>query len=146
MRAAPVMSLLEENTVEGLGRFSVFSNGYVRVLFEDRTCLEMTADLTNRLGESHQVQPVLPTPPPQFKLVHTGRKRASLWAIPLMFASSLNTAICNRRFCAFARHVASHRIASCVDWAQLSPSSHRTQNQICAQICMQIFRCCFQTL
>ena len=52
----PPMVLLEENVVDGLGRFSVYSNGHIRVLFNDRTCLDMMTDLNKRLGSSWQVR------------------------------------------------------------------------------------------
>ena len=55
----PTMVLLEENIVDGVGRFSVYSNGHVRILFDDRTSLEMMADLSKRLGSSWQVSTIL---------------------------------------------------------------------------------------
>ena len=39
------MVLLEENVVDDVGRFTVYSNGH-------RTCLEMMTDLSKRLGSS----------------------------------------------------------------------------------------------
>ena len=42
-------SLLEECTVPGHGRFSAFSNGHVRILFDDRTALDMSCDFTKRI-------------------------------------------------------------------------------------------------
>ncbi|XP_076454102.1 uncharacterized protein LOC143289122 isoform X1 [Babylonia areolata] len=42
-------SLLEESTVPGYGRFQAYSNGRVRVVFEDRTALDMVADFSRRL-------------------------------------------------------------------------------------------------
>lgn len=42
-------SLLEEVSVPGHGRFSAFSNGHVRILFEDRTSLDMSCDFTKRI-------------------------------------------------------------------------------------------------
>ena len=56
MPPPPPMVLLEENVVDGLGRFSVYSNGHIRVLFNDRTCLDMVIGLSNRLGSSWQVR------------------------------------------------------------------------------------------
>ena len=58
----PSMVLLEENIVDGVGRFSVYSNGHIRILFDDRTCLEMMADLSKRLGSSWQVFTILTLP------------------------------------------------------------------------------------
>ncbi|KAK3092815.1 hypothetical protein FSP39_007490 [Pinctada imbricata] len=41
--------LLEECTVPGYGRFTAFSNGHVRILFEDRTSLDMDCDFSKRI-------------------------------------------------------------------------------------------------
>ncbi|KAI8770556.1 hypothetical protein BgiBS90_028442 [Biomphalaria glabrata] len=45
-------SLLEEYHVEGLGKFSAFSNGRVRIVFTDRTALDMVCNVSNRLNLS----------------------------------------------------------------------------------------------
>ena len=42
-------SVLEECTVPGYGRFTAYSNGRIRVVFEDRTALDMVADFSQRL-------------------------------------------------------------------------------------------------
>ncbi|KAL8609668.1 hypothetical protein ACOMHN_049748 [Nucella lapillus] len=44
-------SLLEECTVAAYGRFQAYSNGRVRVVFEDRTSLDMGADFSRRLHD-----------------------------------------------------------------------------------------------
>lgn len=33
----------------GFGRFTAFTNGRIRVIFEDRTALDMVSDFSNRL-------------------------------------------------------------------------------------------------
>ncbi|XP_052271990.1 uncharacterized protein C5orf34 homolog [Dreissena polymorpha] len=43
--------ILEECDIRGYGRFSALSNGEVRIVFNDRTCLDMVADFSARLGE-----------------------------------------------------------------------------------------------
>ncbi|KAK3703275.1 hypothetical protein RRG08_059538 [Elysia crispata] len=47
-------SLLEECVVEGLGKFSAFTNGRVRAVFEDRTALDMVCNFSKRTSESLQ--------------------------------------------------------------------------------------------
>ena len=42
-------SVLEECSVPGYGRFTAYSNGRIRVVFEDRTALDMVADFSQRL-------------------------------------------------------------------------------------------------
>ncbi|KAJ8309765.1 hypothetical protein KUTeg_011630 [Tegillarca granosa] len=42
-------SLLEECSVPGYGRFTAFSSGHVRVVFEDRSSLDMMCDFTKRI-------------------------------------------------------------------------------------------------
>ena len=42
-------SVLEECSVPGYGRFTAYSNGRIRVVFEDRTALDMVADVSQRL-------------------------------------------------------------------------------------------------
>ncbi|XP_059143355.1 uncharacterized protein C5orf34 homolog [Physella acuta] len=65
-------SLLEECCVEGLGKFSAFTNGRVRVVFEDRAALDLVCNFQRRLSEclqhSRELQTSLPgaemvTPP-----------------------------------------------------------------------------------
>lgn len=41
--------LLEESIVPSLGRFQAYSNGWIHVVFEDRTTLDMNWDLTDHL-------------------------------------------------------------------------------------------------
>ncbi len=55
MTRAPGTVLLEENVVEGLGKFTAYSNGHVRVMYEDRTCVDLVADLSARMGAGWQV-------------------------------------------------------------------------------------------
>ncbi|XP_025078550.1 uncharacterized protein LOC112554763 isoform X5 [Pomacea canaliculata] len=43
------LSILEECLVPGFGRFTAFTNGRIRVIFEDRTALDMVSDFSNRL-------------------------------------------------------------------------------------------------
>ncbi|RUS75538.1 hypothetical protein EGW08_016706, partial [Elysia chlorotica] len=47
-------SLLEECVVEGLGKFTAFTNGRVRAVFEDRTALDMVCNFSKRASESLQ--------------------------------------------------------------------------------------------
>ncbi|XP_022098719.1 uncharacterized protein C5orf34 homolog isoform X2 [Acanthaster planci] len=61
--------VLEESKIEGLGQFIAFSNGKVRVVFSDRTTLDMEWDFRNRVdgnGEHQnknvQNHPVAPAP------------------------------------------------------------------------------------
>lgn len=42
-------TLLEDCCVPNHGKFSAYSNGHVRILFDDRTSLEMTADFSQRV-------------------------------------------------------------------------------------------------
>ncbi|XP_033760537.1 uncharacterized protein C5orf34 homolog [Pecten maximus] len=42
-------TLLEDCCVPNHGKFSAYSNGHVRILFDDRTSLEMTADFSRRV-------------------------------------------------------------------------------------------------
>lgn len=65
-------SLLEECVVDGLGKFSAFTNGRVRAVFEDRTALDMVCNFSKRLSgslqRSHKAKTSLPaasqvTPP-----------------------------------------------------------------------------------
>ncbi|KAH9488313.1 hypothetical protein Btru_063764 [Bulinus truncatus] len=44
-------SLLEDCTVEGLGKFSAFSNGRIRIVFIDRTALDMFCNFSNRMND-----------------------------------------------------------------------------------------------
>ena len=49
--ADPVPStLLEECTIQGYGKFTALSNGQVRIVFRDRTSLDMTCDFTKRIS------------------------------------------------------------------------------------------------
>ncbi|CAH1781102.1 unnamed protein product, partial [Owenia fusiformis] len=41
--------LLEECFVDHIGKFKAFSNGHIRIVFNDRTCLDMLGDFTGRL-------------------------------------------------------------------------------------------------
>ncbi len=54
----PVTALLEECQVEGVGRFSAFSSGRVRVVYVDRTSLDMSADLRARIRNKDQQEVV----------------------------------------------------------------------------------------
>lgn len=45
-------SVLEECTIQGYGKFTALSNGQIRVAFADRTCLDMTCDLSQRISKS----------------------------------------------------------------------------------------------
>lgn len=53
-------SLLEECHVTGLGKFSAFTNGRVRVVFEDRTTLDVVCNFSRRVNKclhhSHEPQ------------------------------------------------------------------------------------------
>ncbi|OWF52201.1 hypothetical protein KP79_PYT20100 [Mizuhopecten yessoensis] len=42
-------TVLEDCCVPGHGKFSAYSNGHVRILFDDRTSLEMTCDFSRRV-------------------------------------------------------------------------------------------------
>lgn len=42
-------SVLEECTVPDFGRFTAFSSGHVRIVFNDRTSLDMWCDFSKRL-------------------------------------------------------------------------------------------------
>ncbi|XP_038050035.1 uncharacterized protein C5orf34 homolog isoform X2 [Patiria miniata] len=58
-RSCPVTSpnptvIIEESKVEGLGNFVAFSNGRVRVVFNDRTTLDMEWDFRSRVEENKQ--------------------------------------------------------------------------------------------
>ena len=46
--------LLEECDIPGFGRFTAHSSGHVRVIFPDRTCLDMYADFQKRIGICEQ--------------------------------------------------------------------------------------------
>ncbi|GFO08764.1 hypothetical protein PoB_003526900 [Plakobranchus ocellatus] len=57
-------SLLEECVVEGVGKFSAFTNGRVRAVFDDRTALDMMCNFSRRVSEclhhSQELQTSLP--------------------------------------------------------------------------------------
>ncbi|BFZ00322.1 hypothetical protein BsWGS_03360 [Bradybaena similaris] len=57
-------SLLEECIVGGLGKFSAFTNGRVRIVFEDRTALDMVCDVSRRVQECfrHSQEPLVSLP------------------------------------------------------------------------------------
>ncbi|CAG5127712.1 unnamed protein product, partial [Candidula unifasciata] len=57
-------SLLEECIVEGLGKFSAFTNGRVRIVFEDRTALDMVCNVSQRVQEcfGHSQEPQVSLP------------------------------------------------------------------------------------
>ncbi|XP_050398660.2 uncharacterized protein C5orf34 homolog [Patella vulgata] len=46
--------ILEECCVPGRGKFSAYTNGRIRVVFDDRTALDMVCDFSNRLDECLQ--------------------------------------------------------------------------------------------
>ncbi|KAI0238920.1 hypothetical protein LSAT2_010331 [Lamellibrachia satsuma] len=46
--------LLEECDIPGVGWFTAHSSGHVRVIFPDRTCLDMYADFQKRIGICEQ--------------------------------------------------------------------------------------------
>lgn len=51
-------TLLEQCDIPGHGKFSAMSNGEIRILFVDRTSLDMITDLSQRLAaaEKHKVK------------------------------------------------------------------------------------------
>ena len=49
-------SLLEECKVEGLGKFTAFSSGRVRIMFDDRVALDLQCCFDKRLKQKGQIQ------------------------------------------------------------------------------------------
>ena len=43
-------TVLEECVIQGYGKFTALSNGQVRIVFQDRTSLDMTCDFTKRIS------------------------------------------------------------------------------------------------
>ena len=43
-------TLLEKCVIPGYGKFTALSNGQVRIVFEDRTSLDMTCDFSKRIN------------------------------------------------------------------------------------------------